>query len=430
MWTALLLAAAAVPCAPGVDKNLLKAMERLLEEGDARQALALLESGDLRDGLADDSEALHSLCHLASNRSGLLARKREDGPKLAALLEQAAEACAGSHSGEANAFLALGYARLASARVGRLVGAKDATPDRWEKAADALEKAYELEPGNGDKLAGSVQVLSEAAGIPGADAAALLSRAAAVSGKAVEKHPGSVPVVSAASFLDLARARRALEGKDKGGAQALLDQGLARLAPMMKANRPDLDLATAHNEIVAFLRSHPRELKAGKADFVTEERAVGPPLKVQVPLSRFWSQDGDRVQQFSSSYENLRTFYFDSYSWDTNWRLADGTRVGGDNIKGLATNYYEISLRDMRKVQSKKPPVKRRMNGALDEGFLYEVVGEDGDGDFYFERTWFFKSKAGNMTTFRVSCYEHAEGAVLDVTGQAFLDGIREVSRK
>jgi hypothetical protein len=347
-------------------------------------------------------------------------------------MEEFATAAVEANGSDADAQCSFAYARLASGRVARATGAAGLTAEPWSKAADAFEKAYEAKAGNGLALADASSALAEAADIPGADPTALMRRAAELSAKALKNHPDSVVVLKAASLLDLARARRALAAKDKAGAEALLEQGLARLAPNLKGGSPDLDLATAHNEIVAFLKANAKDLKKPKGEFLVTNQKIGTTLQVDVPTSRFWSlaEDGSRLFQFTTSFESLRTLFFDTYAWDTNWALADGTKVGGDNLKGLATNQYEISLRGLKTVKSKKAPVKGRLNGKLDEGYAYEIEGVDRDGDYAFERTWYFKSKAGHMTTFRVTLFDHRPDALQDPVSRAVLDSIREVQKR
>ncbi len=437
MRTSMILAAAgiaalAVPAGAAIDPALLKQLRAMLDDGQAKSVLQILETPNARENWEKDPKALAAICSDAAwNTSDLLAQ-RDDAVRLVALLEEWATSTAGSQENQADAHWALGHARVASGRVARATGGKDLTAEPWSKAADAFEKAYEIEAGTGAALAEAAEALAEASDLPGADAAALLQRANAIAAKATGKHADSVPVLKAASILDLVRARRCLAGKDKGGAEGFLEQGLARLTPRMKGGSPDLDLATAYNEIVAFLKTNAKDLKKPKGEFVAATQKLGINLRVDMPVSRYWSlsREGDRLFQFTPAFEALRSFVFDSYAWDTNWRLADGTRVGGDNQKGLATNEYEIGLRGLKTVKSKKAPIKGRLNGRLDEGYAYEAEGIERDGDFSSERTWFFKSKAGHMTTFRVTIYDHKEDAVLDAVSRFVLDSIREVPRK
>jgi hypothetical protein len=322
-------------------------------------------------------------------------------------------------------------ARVAAGRLFLRSGEKDHPPDRWIAAADALEKAYGAEARNGMALATAAEALMEAAGRTGADVPALQARAAALVAKALEKHPDSVGVLKSATLMDVERTRRLLEAKDKAGADALLAAAIARLAPHLKGAATDIEVATAHNEAVSFAKAH-KDLKKAKGEFLTAPAKLAGVLDSQVPMGRFWSRagDGESVYQFTPEFKALRSFTIDSYAWSTEWQLGDGSKVGGDNLSGLAGNEYAISVREMKKVQSKRPPSKARLNRWVDDGYYYEVGGTDADGDYSLARTWFFKCKGGQMTSIRFTVYEFSEGLKMDAAAQLFLDSVKEAPKK
>jgi hypothetical protein len=428
----LVLAAASVARAE-VDKKWVKQVVQLLEQGEASGAARLLGDDGAVAQLPTDPPALAEIAFTAGRRASSLSRSKDDAVRIAGILEDMGTAAVAAKGEDAEAHRALGLARLAAGRIARQTGAADLTSEKWTQAADSFEKSYELAPKDGAALASASEALAEAAGLPGVDAGPLMERAVAVSKKSLEKHPDSVSVLRSASILDLSRARKAFEAKDKAGADDLLAAAAARLAPKMKGEDPDIDLATAFNEIVAFAKSNPKDLKKVKAGFVASTVRIGQFIDAQVPRSRYWDTSqaaNGMIFQFSPYFEPLRTLSFGDYAWDTNWSLADGTRVGGDNIKGLASNEYEIRLRELKSVKTKKPPVKKTMNRGLDEGWYFEITGIQRDGDLAIERAWFFKSKAGHMTTLRLTLFEYKEELAADPLAQFILDSIREAPRR
>ena len=429
----LACAVLAADAGAGVDKNLLKLLKQTLDNGSAQGAVELLNAPGVGESLAAEPEVLSDICRQAARNAGGLCKDKAEAPRLAGLLEEMGKAATTAKADSAEAHMALGWALLAGGRIARHTGAKDLTAGAWSGSADSFEKSYGIEARDGVALANAAEVLAEGAEIPGADGSKLMERAVSLSGAAVAKHPDSVPVLRGASNLDLARARKLFDAKDKAGADEILAKAVARLAPRMKDGNPDVDLATAHNEIAGFVKANPKDLKKAKADFVVTKTRIGQFLDVQIPVSRYWTPGeggAEAVYQHTAYFEALRTFSFDSYAWDTNWVLADGTKVGGDNIKGLATNEFEINGRQLKSIKAKKAPVKRAVNRGLDDGYYYELTGVTRDDDLVVEKTWFFKSKGGHQTTLRLSIYEYKEGLSLDPAAQMVLDSIREASRK
>jgi hypothetical protein len=419
--------------APDIDPLVVKALCRAIELGMVSDVVDILRSNAARTDLEADPKALATVCSAASRSAGtLVQKKKDDAQMLGPLLVEVATSASEKSAGKADAHRALGYAHLALGRIEREAKTANLTAEPWTSAAAALEKAWELDAAKGESLAEAADALVEAADLPGVDAADLQGKAAAICSKAIEKHSGEVAPLRSAALLELARARRLLAAKDKAGTEAALERGIALLAAQMKGTSPDVDLATAHNAIVAFVKNNPKEIKKPKVDFVKTALRLTTPLTVDAPLSRLWFQakEGDWIYQYTTSFEPIRTIAFDTYSWSSEFTLGDGTKVGGDNLKGLATNEYEISLRDYKKLKSKKPASKLKLNPKLDEGWYFEAGGVDFDGDYVLKRSWYFKSKEGHMTTFRVTIYDYMEGAATGPDVEMLLDSIREVQRK
>lgn len=199
----ILLVAAVVLAGGGVDPKRVQSAIDLIEAGMARVLVLDLDNGVARAAFAADPKSLRAICTRAAACAAALARSREDALRLGTLLEEVADAAVAADPRAADAHRARAESRLAAGRMAVLSGRRDEPQDRWIAAADSLEKAYRAEAGDGSALAAAAEALLEGAGRPKADAPALLVRAAALSGKALEKHPGSVAVLKAATLLDV-----------------------------------------------------------------------------------------------------------------------------------------------------------------------------------------------------------------------------------
>ncbi len=429
----LILLAAAVLAAQDEGARIVAAMKTILEAGKTKEAVSFLDHERSRAALAAHPKALADIASEAGDDASVLAASsRDEARKLGDLLESLAEAAVAAAPEKADSHWAVGEAKVAAGRLALAAGEKDVPADRWIAAVDALEKAYEADSREGMALACAAEAAMEGAGRTGADGAALVARATALMGRALEKHPDSTPVLKSATFLDIARCRRLLDAKDKAGADAALAAALARLAPHLKGASTDVEIATGHNAAVSFLKANAKELKKAKGEFLAAPGRVAGVLDLQIPLGRLWSTDGEKttVFQFTPEFEALRSFSFSTYDWDTEWQLGDGSKVGGDNLSGLAGNEYAIAVRTMKKVISKRAPAKARLNRWVDDGYYYEVQGIDADGDYSFARTWFFKCKGGHLTTIRLTMYDFKEGKGPDAGAQLVLDSIKEAPKK
>jgi hypothetical protein len=429
MMVALLLAAVA---SADLDSRVEAGILTALETGQARAAHGLLDTDHGRSDFLADTRSLARVCGRAAESAPRLAEDPGDAARLAALLLAWATEAAEGGPEDAPAHRALGHALLASGRIARAVAPKDAAAGTWMRAADAFEKAYGIAAADGDDAGSAVEALAEGAFVASADIGGALDRASTVAAAAVGKHPANLRLLRQVSFLELARARRALAAKDRPGAEAALERAATRLAPLLKGEATDIDIGTAWNAIIDFVKSNPKEVKKPRGEYLMVARDLGQFLQVEVPHSRFWARSKDRnsLYQYDNSFELVRILDVNANDWGTEYALADMAEVGGDDVRGLATSEYDVAVRGLKSEKGTKPPYRARLSGNVGEGWACDYQGIDQDKDYLSVRCWYFKSMAGHRHTFRFAIWEHREGVAADAISKAVIESMREKARQ
>ncbi len=417
----------ALPPAPAADTE-LDALCELVESGASAAVVTALELPGARERWVKAPESLRKLCDRAAGNVEDLARKPADAKKLGALLLAMASECAEGKPDAAEPLRARACARLAGARLS-LELKEAADPASFTAAADDFAAAYGKDPGKGVDLAEEARILAEAAFLEKADVPGLFERIDGLGAKALAAHAGEPLPAGRVALAMLRRGHLAHARKEKG-AEHMVQKALDLIEPMEKAHPDDLDLLTARNDAAAVVRL--LGLKKPKVDFVTTTCDLPNGLTLEIPRSRHWAaptSSGTAIHQFTHDFRTLRSLAFDDYKWTTNWTLADGSVVGGDNLKGLADKNFGIEARGYKSVKSKRGLLKGKLRGC-DAGYLYEIVGQDDDGEALAQRTWYWKSKAGHMTTFDVTLLAYRGNEFEDPAMDFVLDSVKEKAKK
>ncbi|MGH7162695.1 MAG: hypothetical protein ACREID_04365 [Planctomycetota bacterium] len=417
--------------ASGCDTNAERAIEMLesLFSGESWEAAATFLESEAGDALADDPDTALAVCSRAARSGGDMGDVDEKAkPLVDIIVELGAKAATRSpksavaHSAQAEAFLCQGRFLWAAG--------KCASAESWTQATDCLERAYELNPGQGEALARAVEVLLEARTPDAAGREQVLGRAAALAQKARAGHAMAKPGLLAASSVDLERARHFAQPNPKA-AKGHLQSCLDYLKPEMDVSQPDMELAAKYTHAVTFSKLHRKTLGiAAEYKLATHKTGKGH-LSYSIPVSALWRNDRGAAEalvvQSSAQGRTVRSISVHDYDWGTNYHSdTDGSVAGGDNLKGLIKQDMGIAKKDFSRITAQKKLVKGRLNGAIPNAFSYEITGLDEDGDAYRLRSYYFKGDH-HQVTYNVYVREWGDRAERDPEMDAVLDSFREL---
>lgn len=426
-----LLAAPRAATAQDVDKLVEQAC-RVLESGSFEGGRRLIEAEGVAEFAAESPSQLRKLCAAADKgRAEVEKAGVEDARATMAALVTIAQTALEAKPEDADAMWSLALARLARGRLERDHEGKPDLAD-WKEAAALLEKAWGRSAEEGRPAGEAASALFEGARLPGAPAAEMQQAADRILDAAIAKHPEGGRLLLAWATRQIERATAALATK-KADAVAIADAALKRLGPPASRKDPDLDAATAYNDVVGFALDNKL---VPKAAFVTKRFRVGSDLELMVPVSRRFSGDEESadpdVRQFTKDFQALHTLSFSRYAWDTSWDFGvkGFAEIGGDNLKGVANGSFFSAKAELGTEKTAKAPAKGRLNGRIGDALLWEVSGTlPKKSTHYAQRAWVFKSDKGNQTTYVVRLYEWREGE-LDAAMRSVLDSITESGKK
>ncbi|MHC4547454.1 MAG: hypothetical protein ACYTEZ_01645 [Planctomycetota bacterium] len=400
-----------------------------LKAGRPDRLLPVFES--LVPYLLNEPDQARKVCESAAAHVRKSARKRAEA--WAALTEQLVGlGRRGVDLGaeDANALVAYAEALLCRARLAAALGGTPRGED-WTKAADLCVEAHGIEAEEGRPLERAVRILREAAGAGVQDAAALKARADDLCVRGAKQHPRRAYFREALHRARLAHIGATLEGDRKLG-KRLLKEYLESFATQPAAGpAPDRTTWTAYNDAVALARA---DKKLGlKAAFKTETIAAGY-VQIDVPVSRRFKWDRSKgdlggLSQYDEDGSLVRSVYFYSYKWTTNYYI-DQKKFGGDNLKGLARLGEKDILSVIRDVKSRTELARRRLNRHIPHSQYFAIAGYDEDGDFLRWRRYYFKARETRLRTISVSVLDWGDFKRLDPMAEAVVDSIREPRRK
>jgi hypothetical protein len=209
---------------------------------------------------------------------------------------------------------------------------------------------------------------------------------------------------------------------DRRAAQKSLSEYILELRATMGTKTPETIVATAYNDAVTLARS--TKGLGVKADYVTRTLTVAASnLRVEIPVSERWDYEEGRIRQYDREGELLRSFFFDVYSWNTNYYIGQ-TQFGGDNLKGLAQldelNAEEVVV----KISKRKKPARRQLNRKFPSAIYFEVSGLDEDGDFLRYTSFYVKTE--KRCSVQVAMLEFRDFKDLDPEAELVVDTFRE----
>jgi hypothetical protein len=371
-------------------------------------------------GLAQEPLLARSVCTAAAHYVYRAPRGRKEWEPLVARVVVLGQKAADATPSSADALGACGEAQLCRLRLAVVLEQPTKIED-WEAAADWFVKADGIEGGKGENLERAVVVLREGAAAPGMDSATLNGR--------VEKtcEDGAGRYGEATFFRDVLLDRRLAKIEeqivsDKRGAQKTLTDFLAELRPKVEAKEPDLVAATAYTNAVSVARA--TKGLGVKADYITRSvNVAASSLVLEMPVSGRWTYDNGMIRQYDRRGDRVRTFSFDTYSWDTAYHIGS-TEFGGDNLKGLA-QLDEINAEEMVvKITKRKKPERRRLNRRFTSAIYFEVSGFDDESDFLRWANYYVKTE--KRMSVQVSYLEFRDVKDLDAEAEWVLESIRE----
>jgi len=371
----------------------------LVEQIAAKDAAA----GDLGKVLATHPEVVEPVVDAALKGATTIARR--DGAKALAFaewLEGLAHDLRKAAPKDLSACRALRDAHLLRCRVASaLVIPVPATP--WIEAADLAVDCADMEkPGAvGDEAwMQALSILEEGTRGEKAATLALLDHAAVICSRAVKDREVSEPLRRAVAASYELQAD-SLHETSRKRAQSALSGYFETFHPMAHAERADKKDRRAWNRRVSFARELKIDVKADYVGYIGS--GAGGLMSYLVPDTGRWTMDGGTITQVFPSKQLFRLIWFDTYDWDSVYRMPRSARtVGGDNVKGVAGRNFDTTLdackEKNRKVKKTQKPKRTQWNKTLPAGIEYVIEYEDTDGLLTRERSFLVKAVKAEKT--------------------------------
>jgi hypothetical protein len=372
------------------------------------------------DELATEPAVAREICEAAARYVYRAPSARTDWEPLVERIVALGHATMERTPDDGDAVRACAEAELCRVRLARNLD-KPTKTEEWVAVAELFLKAHGVEADEGKPMERAAKVLWEAAEAPGVDRAALRERAVKTCEEGTKQYPQS-------AYMRGLLYRHRLEsievqlGADRRAAQKAMSDYLLELRAAMGTKTPEMVVATAYNDAVSFARST-KGLDV-KADFITRTLSVAAAnLKVEIPVSERWDYEEGRIRQYDREGDLVRSFFFDVYSWNTNYYIGQ-TQFGGDNLKGLAQldemNAEEVVV----KITKRKKPARRRFNRKFPSAIYFEVSGLDDGGDFLKYTSYYVKTE--KRVSVQVAMLEFKEVKDLDPEAELVVDSFRE----
>jgi hypothetical protein len=369
--------------------------------------------------LATNPAVACEVCRVAADCVYRAPGARNDWEPLTERIVAVGEKAMERSPGDASAVRARAEATLCRLRLGCALERATKTED-WVAAADLFLKCEEIQPD--EKLVErAVLLLREGAEAIGADPAALHERADKLTAEGAERYPTSSVFRRMLQERRLARIEELLVS-DRRAAQKALEEYLAELRTKAQGSDPDIAAATAYTDGVTLVRA--TKGLGMKADYLTRSLTVaGGALSVEMPVSERWKYEDGAIEQWDRRGEHIRSFTFDTYSWDMNYYIGQ-KEFDGANLKGLAALGELNAEKAIVKIAKRKKPQRRRLNGHFPSAVYFEVSGIDEDGDFL---TWAgYYVKGDKQRSLKITIFEHKDMKGLDPEAEAVIDSFRE----
>lgn len=384
------------------------AFQKLLGQvrsGQVGRALTSLDAVAQAETAREPAQVLALAGALAAGAQGAAKASPGSAKVLADALLETARLAVEKAPESATSHRALAEARLARARLELY---KDETPPagRWVEAAETVLRAAAIDPERGAAARRAIEILLEAAEVPGADAAAVLAEAEAVAADTAQRFPDEPASRVGLAVVKRARAQ-ALPKKARAEAAALVKRALEDLQPLLQESSPDPEAATEHAALVTLVRRRDLPVKVAyvAAEHVSDESLV----RLQVPLSLRWRVADDLrgrellvLRQLGAEGQLDRLITLRDFRWGVPYHFVGapsrgwsrGGEVNGDDATGLAAGDYEDALRAFAKVASTTKPRPGGLSRRFDRGYVYAVEGQDAEGGFLRVRSWLVRSEA------------------------------------
>ncbi|HEX5135934.1 MAG TPA: hypothetical protein VFY93_03100 [Planctomycetota bacterium] len=321
---------------------------------------------------------------------------------------------------DADAVLACAEAELCRLRLACALE-RATTSEDWIATAELFVKAHGIRADDGKPLERAAGLLQEGTDAIGVDRNALRDRADKVCEEAVRQYPESKLFRGMLFRRRLDKIEEQLVS-DRRGAQKALADYVDELRAKMDDKGTDMVVATAYTDAVTFARST-RGISL-KADYITRTLSVARSnLRVDIPVSERWEYEDGVIRQYDRDGDHLRSFTFDVYSWDTNYYIGQ-TMFGGDNLKGLAALDELNAEQLVVKIEKRRKPTRRRLNGKFASTVYFEVSGFDADGDFLRYANYYMKTE--KRCSVQVSLLEYQELEDVDPETKSVIDSFRE----
>lgn len=400
-----------------------------LRGGDVTAAVAVLADDAVAGDLSTRPDLVHVVCDRALRCDEALRLAPEETARAlsSALLGIARRANVRAPESVAGLW-ALSHALVLAERTGPTQGA-----DVWSRAADLLERAHSLEPGQGEAFAYAVTFLMEGAVRDPDQEHALMKRAAALARSAARSHSGAVPLAVGSAGAHLWAARELLE-RDRKSSKAALQMVFALLEPLLDRDAPTGDVPALWNNAVTFDTA---------AKFALRERYVTVAAKAldgaivfDVPVSPRWTVTQVPATEETAAYvyvsetdaagATLRQVLFRSYRWGYSYPFVGPNEVKGDNVKNIARGLCDLSAVRVFGPGAERQDVRKARMGRDFVGQSFRVAGTT-SGEKPAPLTLHgYCVRGSRQVTFGFLVYCYGADGEIDAETQAVLDSLRE----
>jgi hypothetical protein len=378
-----------------------------VRSGNVGRALVSMDKLTQEELARDPAQVRELASALAAGARASLDAAPGSAKKLAdALLETARQALEKSPD-SASVQRAIAEARLARARLELHLG-ENPPAGRWVEAAETVLRAAETEAERGAAHHRAVQILLEAATVPGADTKAILAEAQRVAEESRAKFPEEPQSAATLAEVRIARAR-ALPKKQRNEAAVIVKEALEDLKPTLAGPNPAPETATQHAALVSLVRE--RNLPVNGLEYLTVDHVSDQNLlRLIVPLSLRWRVADDLrgrelivVRQLGPEGQLDRLITAREFRWGvpynfvarggSDWRAGGAGEISGDNASGLAESDFNDAERAFSKVERTEKPRVKAFSKHFDRGYAYLLEGRDASGAFLRVRSWLFRSQ-------------------------------------
>lgn len=421
---ACLLFAPAVDARAEVDEATVSKLRALMDAGKAAEAQALLEKDDLASRLTAEPLKIRLVCVAAAR--GAEAMGKADGDKALAVaggLVTSATKALETHTGDADCSRALAFALVARGRASRAAG-KNTTAEDWAAAVDALVKCPAAKKDEGTAVKDATEILLDAPVSDRRSSGLVVNRLSAVSAMAVEYHKKQRD-----ALIALARANYDFANdpafEKKADMKALLKNCLACLRPFIK--KPDDEVANLHYDAVTMERWNKLVLK--EKYLTKSDASLDGLIEFDVPNSKRWkvlpatSTISRTVRQYDEDGKVQHAVRFRKFSFAIDYIFTNGTRVGGDNAKGLAKLAMEQKSNLLPDEKKRTKPKKGKLNKKLG-GYSARMEGNDPEGKPIHLHIYVFRGS--HMMTYEVILIDRLPEEGFDPAMKAFIASMRE----